>query len=345
MPAYGSTGVELVGRSTPAADGYRYPAEWEPHESTLMVMPPPNNWRGSGFSMREVRRQWADVANRLAGYEPVLMVVRPDERRHATRLLSREIELVDLPCDDGWARDTGPMVVVNDAGDRRVAGFTFNGWGGKFPPYRDDALLKARLSAHLGLAMYRVDLVLEGGAVAADGEGTLLTTEQCLLHKNRNRAVGRRAVERRLRESLGADKVIWLGKGLEPDPITDGHVDGLAAFARPGTVLLHTTDDRTDVNYPICADAKRRLEAATDAKGRDIEVIGVPLDGDISHLNFYIANGCVLVPVTGERRQDERPLGVLREAFDGRDVVEIDGRLLGEGGGGVHCVTQQVPRA
>jgi len=343
MPDYSSTGVKLIRDSTPAEDGFFYPAEWDRHEYSIMVMPPRQNWVGSGIPFGDVRKQWASVANKLVEYEPVLMVVDPTERKSAERLLSEEIELVEFPVNDGWSRDSGPMFVVNAKGDRRVAGFTFNGWGAKFPPYSNDALLKARLCKHLEFDMYPINLCLEGGAVTVDGEGTLITTEQCLLNKNRTRLT-KANVEKTLMASLGVEKVIWLGNGLEPDPVTDGHIDGMAAFAVPGTILLHTTTDRRDRNYKICQDAKRRLLAATDAKGRKLEVIDVPLDGDISYMNFYIANDCVLVPITTDTRQDKRPLGILKEIFADYEVIGIDSRVLGEGGGGIHCITQQVPK-
>lgn len=344
MPDYKRTGAKLITNSTPAADGFYFPGEWERHESTMMVMPPPQNWKGYGIPLADVRAQWADIANKLSEYEPVLMVVRSEDRVIAKSILSSEIELVDFPVNDGWARDSGPMILVNKQGERRVAGFTFNGWGAKFPPYSDDALLKANLCKHLNIPMYPIDLVLEGGAVAVDGEGTVLTTEQCLLNTNRNQKVNRDAIEKLLNDSLGTKKVIWLGKGLEPDPVTDGHIDGIAAFAEPGVVLLHTTTDRSDPNYKICQDAKRRLKETTDAKGRKLEVVELPLDAELSHMNFYIANDCVLVPITGQSDQDERPLDILREVFDDYDVVGIDSTILGEGGGGIHCITQQVPK-
>ena len=343
MPSYKPTGVKLITDSTPIADGYYYPAEWEKHEYTIMVMPPSQILKAYGIPLDDVRDQWADVANTLNEYEPVLMVVAPKEVRDAKRLLSSDIEIVDLPVNDGWARDSGPMYVVNGKGQRRVAGFTFNGWGAKVPHYQDDALLKARLCDHLKESMYPIDLVLEGGAVTVDGEGTLITTEQCLLHENRNSASDKAQVEKVLNESLGTKKVIWLNKGLTPDPITDGHVDGIAAFAEPGTVLLHTTDDKRDPNFKICNDARRRLQGTTDARGRKLEVIEVPLDGEISNINFYIANGCILVPITTDPKQDNRPVGILKEVFNDYKVIGIDSRILGEGGGGIHCITQQVP--
>jgi len=344
MPDYKPTGVKLLTDSTPSTDEFYFPAEWAPHEYTIMIMPPPQNWKDYGIPLEDVRGQWADIANKLCEYEPVLMVVDPRERRHAGKLLSKDIEVIEFPVNDGWSRDSGPMFLLNSKGERRVAGFTFNGWGAKFPPYKDDALLKARLCKHLDMPMYPIDLVLEGGAVTVDGEGTLITTEQCLLHKNRNSGSDRTATEKTFAETLGAKKVIWLGKGLEPDPVTDGHIDGIAAFIEPGTVLLHTTDDRSDVNYRICQDAKHRLKEATDAAGRKLEVIELPMDAEVSHMNFYIANDCVLVPITRSRRDNERPLAILKELFDDREVIGIDSEVLGEGGGGIHCITQQVPK-
>jgi agmatine deiminase len=343
IPDYSSTGVETW-HSTPRADGFRYPAEWEEHDYTIMVLPSPQNWGDTEIRLADVRRQWADVANKLADYEHVLMVIRPEDRLVAKRLLSGDIERVEFPVNDGWARDSGPIFLVDGKGNRRVAGFTFNGWGAKFPPYQDDALLKARLCKHLNTPMYLIDMVLEGGGVCVDGEGTCITTEQCLLHANRN-SQSRKQIEKTLNDSLGTEKVIWLGKGLEPDPVTDGHIDGMLAYTEPGTVLLHTTNNRNDVNHKITQDAKRRLRQATDAKGRKLEIIEVPLDGDLSHMNFYIANNAVLVPVTNDKRQDERPMGILKDVFQSDyDVVGIDCNILGKGGGGIHCITQQVPK-
>ena len=344
LPDYKPTGVKLLTETTPAADGFHFPAEWAAHEFTVMVLPPPQNWLGYGIPLDDVRGQWADVANKLSEYEAVLMVVRPEDKAIAKRIFSKDIQLVEFPVNDGWSRDSGPMILVNGKGERRAAGFTFNGWGGKFPPYQDDALLKARLCKHLDIPMYPINWVLEGGAVAVDGEGTLLTTEQCLLNKNRNSATDRSKIEKVLNNSLGTKKVIWLGNGLEPDPITDGHIDGLAAFASPGMVLLHTTKDRNDPNFAICQDAKRRLKESTDAQGRKLDVIELPLDADLSHINFYIANDCVLVPISARRRDNDRALGILREVFPKRKTIGLDATVLGEGGGGIHCITQQVPK-
>ena len=337
---YSNTGAALRTRA-PADDGFFMPAEWAPHERTLMQFLPPQNWHPR--ELPAARQEWAMVANAVAAFEPVTMAVRPADRAVAKRMLSSEIALIEMPMNDGWSRDSGPTVLIDGKGARAVAGFEFNGWGAKFPPYGDDALVKARLAAHFGLPLYPAPLVAEGGAIAVDGEGTCLTTEECLLNRNRNPALSQEAVTEVLKGWLGVEQVIWLPRGLTPDPITDGHVDGIAAFVEPGVVLLHTTDDTADPNHAITQQAKRQLEASSDARGRRIEVIELPLAHDVVHLNFYICNGGVVVPTAGDPRQDDAPLAVLREVFPEREVVAVSGQMLSKGGGGVHCITQQMP--
>jgi agmatine deiminase len=328
--------------TTPKADGFYFPAEWRPHDYTIMQFVPAQNWRGYG--LKAARRDWARVANTLNEYEPVLMVVDPKDSRIAKKLLSADIELVEYPLNDGWSRDSAPMFVVNDAGERRASNFIFNGWGEKFPPYSDDAKLKARLCRYLNISAYQAPLVSEGGAITTDGEGTLITTKECLLNPNRNPEKSKKAVERILKAYVGVDKVIWLNRGLTPDPITDGHVDGICVFVAPATVMLHTTNDRSDPNYRICQNAKKRLLSETDAQGRPLDIIELPLAWDVAHINFYIANNVVVVPIAGKKRQDEEAMSIIRNAFPERKVVGVSGKILAKGGGGVHCITQQVPQ-
>lgn len=338
---YESTGVELL-EGPPAHDGFAMPAEWTPHERTLMQFLPPQNWHG--YQLRGARAEWAAVANAVADFEPVTMAVRPQDVAAAKKLLSSEIELVPFPLNDGWSRDSGPMILTNGAGERRVAGFTFNGWGEKFPPYGADALAKAHFATHLGLPMHPVDLVMEGGAVALDGDGTLITTEECLLNENRNPGLSKAEVEAILKDWLGVETVIWIPRGLTPDPITDGHIDGMAAFAAPGVVLLHISEDSGDPNQAITLEAKEILEQSRNAKGRRFEIIEIPLTSwDVVHMNFYICNGGIIVPVAGKASEDDLPLAIIREAFPRHEVVPITGRVIAQGGGGVHCITQQVP--
>lgn len=338
---YSSTGVDLL-HHAPADDGFSFPAEWVRHERTLMQFLPPQNWTYS--QLKGARREWAAVANAVAEFEPVTMAVQTSDRAEAEKLLSSEIEFVEFAMNDGWSRDSGPMVLNNADGERRIAGFEFNGWGAKFPPYADDALAKAWFAKHLGMAMHPVDMVLEGGAVALDGEGTLITTDECLLNKNRNPGKSKPEIEATLKGWLGVEKIIWIPKGLTPDPITDGHIDGMVAFAAPGAVLLHTTNDTSDANFAITQDAKKILDQTRDARGRKLEVIEVPLTSwNVVHMNFYICNGAVIVPVASKAAEDDVPLGIIGDAFPDHKVVPITGQYIAEGGGGVHCITQQVP--
>ncbi|MEM1294326.1 MAG: agmatine deiminase family protein [Verrucomicrobiota bacterium] len=340
-PDYTKTGAKLIGGRTPLADGFRMPGEWERHQGTIMVFVPAQNWKGYG--LEDARKEWASVANTVSQFEPVTMVVNPPDKAIAGKMLSSKIKKLYLPVNDGWARDSGPMFLKGPNQERRVAGFTFNGWGAKFPPYDDDALLKARLAAHFRSEMYVSPVVVEGGGVLQDGEGTVITTEECLLHRNRNPRMKKADVEQALKDYLGAKKVIWIAKGLTPDPITNGHVDGIAAFVKPGVVLLHRTDRRLDPNYKRLKDAKERLLETKDAKGRSLKVIDVPLADHVAHMNFYICNGAVIVPTENNPKADEPALEVLRESFPNRQVIGVSGVILSKGGGGVHCITQQIP--
>ncbi len=338
---FDGTGVEILPGSG-GEDGFTFPAEWARHERTLMQFPPPQNWQRRDLD--DARQEWAETANTISEFEPVTMAVRPGDRAEAERLLSREIELIEMPLNDAWSRDSGPMIVRNRSGARRVAGFNFNGWGRKFPPYRDDQRAKGHFAAHLDMPMYVSDLTTEGGALHMDGDGTILTTEESLLHTNRNPGWSKAEVEAELLAQLGAEKVIWVPSGLTPDPITDGHIDGIAAFAAPGVVLLHTIHDTNDPNTAITAAAKHVLENATDARGRRFEIIEVPLTSfDVVHMNFYICNGAVIVPISGRASEDDEPLGIIQDAFPTRAVIGVSGVMIGGGGGGVHCITQQVP--
>lgn len=339
-PDYRTTKVKLIADSTPLADGFFMPGEEAPHEATIMVFPPEQNWKDNG--LEEARDEWAEVANAIADHEPVRMVVHPHDVKVARKLLDSSIQFIELEVNDGWARDTAPLFLKNAKGERRASGMIFNGWGAKFPPFSDDALLKAELCAQWNVPFYPIDVFGEGGGVLVDGEGTLIVTEECLLHKNRNPHLDKAAVEKRLLEGFGARKCIWLGRGLTPDPVTDGHVDGMAAFVKPGVVLLHCLDDKRDPNFKILADAKRRLSEVTDAKGRKLQVIDLPLASEVSQMNFYVCNGAVIVP-TADSEEDDEPLEILKDLFPKRKIVPVSGLVLGEGGGGVHCITQQIP--
>ena len=356
--------------STPAADGFRMPAEWEPHAGCWMAWPErPDNWR-DGAAPAEAA--YAAVAGAIAASEPVTMAVSDGRFEAAQALLPDAVRVVEVSTDDAWLRDTGPTFVVDRAGARRGVDWIFNAWGGLdgglYSPWDRDDRVAAKVLEVEGDARYRAPIVLEGGAIHVDGEGTVLTTEQCLLNRNRNPELDRAAIEAALHAHLGTEKVVWLGEGVFEDE-TDGHVDNLACFARPGLVLLTWVEDPADPQHAISADALARLEAATDSRGRRFEVVKVPAPGPLtvtaeeaagvepvegtkprragdrmaaSYVNFYLGNSRVVYPLLDPAR-DEEAGAILRAAFPEREVVGVPAREILLGGGNLHCITQQVP--
>ncbi len=352
--------------STPAADGYRMPGEFEPHDGCWMLWPErPDNWRGRAERAQEA---FAAVAAAIAVSEPVAMGASAAQLERARALLPASVRVVELAGDDAWARDTGPTFVVDDAGGRRGVDWRFNAWGGIYAPWDRDERVAAAILASEGAERYRAPLVLEGGSIHADGEGTVLTTEECLLNRNRNPDLSKEEIERALLDYLGAEKVIWLGRGVHEDE-TDGHVDNLACFARPGVVLLTWCGDESDPQHAISRDALERLRAATDARGRTLEIVLLPSPGPLtisaeeaagvearegtiprrpgdrlagSYANFYLANSRLVMPLLDQRYDDEAA-AILRRCFPEREVVGVPGREILLGGGNVHCITQQVP--
>jgi agmatine deiminase len=258
------------------------------------------------------------------------------------------VELFAVALDDSWARDSGPIFVTDGAGRRAGVHFGFNAWGEKFHPFADDAAFGARVLEHLGIERVdATDFVLEGGSIAVDGAGTLVTTEQCLLHPNRNPRLGRDEIGARLREHLGAERVLWIGQGLVEDDDTDGHVDNVCAFVEPGRVLLQTAPSSADPNHEPAQENARRLRAAA-LEVEELELLprlawgGPPTV--VPYTNFYVCNGAVIVPTADPETDDEalRRIGAL---YPGREVIGVPGATLAKGGGGVHCITQQVPAA
>jgi agmatine deiminase len=346
--------------SSPAAEkatarslGLAMPAEWAHHELTLMAWPARLELWGAGLA--EAKAEYAAVARAIAAFERVLMVAPAGCVAEVHDACGDGVEAIELPIDDSWMRDSGPIIVTGAGGRRAGVDFRFNGWGEKFAPYdRDDALNRALLP-HLGIERLAADLVLEGGSLTVDGEGTLIATEQCLLHPSRNPELTRAEIEERLELYLGIEKVVWIGSGLREDHDTDGHVDNVAQFVAPGVVLAQTVDDPSDPNHERLAENVERLRAAHDARGRSLEVIelgelprttvrGEP--GVVPYVNLYVANGVVVVPTCGDDPdRDADVLTRLASVFGGREVVGVPARMLAEGGGGVHCITQQVPAA
>jgi agmatine deiminase len=303
-------------------------------------------WRGH---LDAARVASAQVVRAVATFEPVLLVVEPGAARSARALVGttdHEVELVELPIDDSWTRDNGPIVVVDPAGHRVGVDVGFNAWGAKLEPWTDDGALPARMLPRLGIERVEAPFILEGGSIVVDGTGRLVTTERCLLHPNRNPDLDRTEIEHLLAMWLGVDEdPVWLPDGLADDEGTDGHVDNVVAFHAPGQVLLQGCDDPDDPDHAGAAENRRRLEAAgievTEvAVLPRVECLGELVE--VPYANLYVANGGVVVPVTGHA-YDGEALRTIATCFPGRDVVGVPGEVLAFGGGGVHCITQQIP--
>ncbi|HEY2718230.1 MAG TPA: agmatine deiminase [Solirubrobacteraceae bacterium] len=356
--------------STPAADGYRMPGEFEPHAGCWMAWPQrADNWR---LDARPAQEAYAAVAEAINASEPVTMVVSDPQFERCRSLLSPSVRVVEVSTDDAWMRDIGPTFVLGHSGGLRGVDWRFNAWGGTdgglYEPWDRDERAARKVLEIEGVKRYRAPIVLEGGSVQVDGEGTVLTTEECLLNPNRNPRLSREEIERTLCDYLGAERVIWLGRGVFNDE-TDGHIDNLACFVRPGVVLLTQTTDESDPQHAISSEAIERLQAATDARGRQIEVVKLPSPGPLtigdeeaagvttapaskprlagermaaSYVNFYPANTRVVFPLL-DPNNDEEAAETLQRCFPDREIVGVPAREILLGGGNIHCITQQVP--
>jgi agmatine deiminase len=330
---------------TPAAAGFSMPPEWAPHAACLMAWPTRRElWK---HRLDEAKHDYAAVARAISDFEPVLMVCVPGAASEVGAHCGAAIETIELPIDDSWTRDSGPVFVRDEAGRVAAVKFGFNAWGDRWHPYDDDARLPERIAAHLGMRLFSAPFVLEGGSFLVDGEGTLITTEQCLLNPNRNPSLTRDQIEQGLKDYLGVTTVVWLpvGHSLDVGPEgTDGHVDGVAQFIAPGHVLLEAPADPAASEYGTGQLNLARLRAARDAHGRPLEVsvLDPGPSASVSYANHYIANGAVIVP-TGGDVSDGPVLEFLTTVYPGREIVGVPGATLLFGGGGPHCITQQIP--
>lgn len=329
-----------------------------------------DNWRAGAKPAQAV---FAAVAEAIAAGEPVTIGVSAGQFQNARARLSAKVRLVEITSNDAWIRDCGPSFVIDPKGRRRGVDWTFNAWGGLagglyFPWDRDDEVAQKVLEIERA-DRYRTPFVLEGGAIHVDGQGTCLTTEECLLNPNRNPGLGRADIEEVLRRYLGVSTVIWLGAGVYQDE-TGGHIDELACFTSPGHVALTWTEDRKDPQYEISMDAYQRLMSARDARGRALTIHKIHQPGPLfmtaeeasgvdqragtrprragdrlpaSYINFYVANRRVVMPLY-DKRWDRAAMRTLKRLFPSRKVIGVETREVLLGGGNIHCITQQVPR-
>jgi len=334
----------------PADLGFLMPAEGSPHAGCWMAWPKRAALWGRYFDA--ARDDYARVANAIGRFEPINMVVDPDQETDARARCGPSVRIVVLPIDDSWLRDSGPTYVVDGNGRRAASVFTFNAWGAKYHPHDQDARVAARIAERTGDTVYNSGLVVEGGGFCSDGEGTLITAETCVLNANRNPGMTKSAAEAELRAMLGVRKVIWV-PGDVTETETDGHVDGYLAYIKPGALLFEEVRDPSDPRFALMAENRRILEMETDAKGRRFEIVQIaeappsaaPADAPTfcrSYVNFYLANGAVIVPAYGIA-EDREVFATLKRVYPDRQVVPVEVGALFRGGGGIHCITQQEP--
>lgn len=357
------------------------PAEWEPHTQCWMGWPERgDNWRDAAVHAQSV---FARVASAISRFERVTVCASSAQWENARSQLPDHIRVIEISCNDSWFRDTGPTFVVmrntsNSGGsDHRIAGidWSFNSWGGLeegcYTDWSLDNLVAKKVLEIEGIPRFSHSMVLEGGSIHVDGEGTCLTTEECLLNKNRNPHLSKNQIEDELKAYLGVRKVIWLPRGLYGDDDTNGHIDNMCCFVRPGVVLLSWTDDEIDPQYERCTEAYSLLSSVTDANGRKFEIIKLHVPDPLymtekesagvlqvdeakarlpgtrlaaSYVNFYIANGAIIVPQFGDKKWDDEAVQVLSKTFPSHEVVGIEGaREIVLAGGNIHCITQQQP--
>lgn len=345
-------------RGSPREAGYRMPAEWEPHEATWLAWP--HNRETWPDQLDRVKRIWVEMIQALAPQEKVCLLVNDaqtqaeaENRLKHVGTAMEQVAIYRIPTVDVWMRDYGPTFVIKKDKAKGLAfdDWIFDGWGGKYESYFEDDAVAKEIAKILQVPVFDVGIVLEGGSIDVNGRGACLTTEQCLLNPNRNPRLSRSEIEQVLKDHLSVDRVIWLGEGVAGDD-TDGHIDDIARFVNPHTVVCVVEEDPRDENYAPLRENFERLQSATDQDGQKLSVIPLPSPGRVvsqgtrlpaSYANFYIANGVVLVPIYNHAN-DALALKILGELFPGRKVVGVPSQSLVMGLGAIHCVTQQQPR-
>jgi len=327
------------------------PAEWEPHARAWMCWPCRPEAFGGADGLLRAKQSFARVARAISTFEPVVMAVRPEEKAEVELACAGKVETFSVPLDDSWARDSGPTFLSGVSGAKGGVAWRFNAWGNKYHPYTEDAAFGARVLSFAGAKTWQAPLVCEGGAIHVDGAGTLMTTEQCLLNDNRNPSLTRQEVEERLALYTGARRIVWLGDGFA-DEETDGHIDNIACFAGEGRVIVGIPP-REHPDWAPVAEAILRIREAQTAEGGPFEIIELPqprrlrqdwrgLPLAASYVNFYLPNGGLIMPAFNDAN-DEKARAILADCFPGRDVLQIEALDIVEGGGGIHCITQQEP--
>jgi agmatine deiminase len=349
--------------TTPAALGYTFPAEWVPHRATWFSWPRPEGISFPG-KYHTVPENLARIFAAIATRERVEVNVPNENYEHLVREQLQEhgcplanIYFHHIPTNESWCRDHGPAFVVRKnprtgRGEMAIVDWAFNAWGGKYPPFDADDAVPTRIAEELGLGVFYPKIVMEGGSVEFNGAGTVLTTTDCLLNKNRNPGLSQRQIERYLKDYYGQQHVCWLTGGIAGDD-TDGHIDDLARFISPRKLVIAVEDDPRDANYRTLRSVRRQAAELRDQAGRPFEIVEIPMPGAVEHdgqrlpatyVNFYFVNGALLVPTYRDRKNDAKALAILQRHLPRRQVIGIDCLELIWGLGAIHCLSQQQPR-
>jgi agmatine deiminase len=335
--------------------GYRFPAEWESHGATWLSWPRADGISFPGSYSRVIPTLVKMVAS-LADSEKVCINVGSDHQEEEVRGYLAEVDptnvkLFRIPTNEPWCRDHGPLFIVGqEKGQMAAVDWRYNAWGGKYPPYDLDDEVPTKIASHLGLPVFSPGIVMEGGSLDGNGDGTLLTTESCLLNPNRNPGLSKEDIEQALKDYLGVRQILWLGDGIDGDD-TDGHVDDLTRFVSRSTAVTVVENNSDDINYRPLQENLRRLKAMQLWDGTPLNIVELPMPAPVeregerlpaSYANFYIANQVVLLPTYADKNDDEAK-EILQGFFPGRKVIGIDCRELIWGLGAFHCLTQQQP--
>lgn len=335
---------------TPSQLGFFMPAEWHPHAGCWMAWPcHSDTW--ALVDLERARRAYAKIAQAIAQFEAVTMITPPDEVVTAQDYCGPNIRILPLPINDSWTRDTGATFLLNQQGELAGIDWIHNAWGGNYSDVALDNKIAAVMIQDTHAQYFSAPIVMEGGSFHVDGEGTVLTTRECLLNPNRNPHLTQAEIETYLHNYLGTKKVIWLNKGLFEDE-TDGHIDELACFIAPGKVLALITHDKNDVNYAALHENLGILKNTTDARGRALEIFTVEQPSAVymqdrrltlSYINFYLANQGIIMPAFGQAEYDEKAYKLFTQLFPQHKIIQIESLDIFAGGGGIHCITQQQP--
>ena len=332
------------------------PAEWYQHECCWMQWPteffPINatsSW--SHFDLDKGRLAWANVANAISRFEKLKMIVHPNDYKSALNLLDKNIEILQIPIDDAWCRDTGAIFLLNEKNQLGGVDSDFNCWGYKENFEQDDKVAKFMIN-EANATYFKNDMVLEGGSIHVNGQGTLITTEQCLLHENRNPHLSKDDIENNLKKFFGVTKIIWLKHGT--DEGTNGHIDNVACFSDEGTILAMTCSDKQDTYYDLLSENLEILKTSVDQDNKPLNIVELEMskkrlipddDEPSSYINFYIANDAIIFPIFGDDVADQNAMKIIKSQFPNRQIVCLDGHDILMGGGNIHCITQQQPKA